>query len=221
MKKIRILIADDHSIVRSGLRSVFRTMREFEVVGEASNGEEAVRMAAKLKPDVVIADISMPKMNGIEATKIIKRENPQMKVLILTIHDNEEYIYEVIRAGADGYALKDAEKQEIFTAVRKVMSSEPFFSPNVSKVIIERIAKEPNEMPVFTSAKPRLTKREEEVLRLVVNGLTSAEIAERLCLSNSTVNTHRANLMQKLDIHDTASLVRFAIQEGISEVKPV
>lgn len=219
MKRIRILLADDHSIVRSGLRSLFRTTREFVVVGEAANGEDAVRLAARLHPDIAIIDISMPKMNGIEATKLIKQRHPDIKVLILTIHENEEYIYEMIRAGANGYVLKDAEKQEIFTAVRTVASSEPFFSPSVSKLIIQNIAKKREEEPRAVNSNLRLTKREEEVLQLVVQGLTSREIAEKLCLSISTVNTHRTNLMQKLDIHETAGLVRFAIQEGLAKAE--
>ncbi len=218
MKKIRILLADDHSIVRSGLRSLFRTTHEFIVVGEASNGDDAVRLAAKLHPDIAIMDISMPKMSGIEATKLIKQRHPDIKVLILTIHDNEEYIYEMIRAGANGYVLKDAEKQEIFTAVRTVASSEPFFSPGVSKLIVEKIAKDNAAPPRTSSPNLRLTKREEEVLRLVAEGLTSRAIADKLCLSISTINTHRTNLMQKLDIHETAGLVRFAIQEGLMKV---
>ncbi|MBI2428636.1 MAG: response regulator transcription factor [Ignavibacteriales bacterium] len=219
MKKIRILLADDHSIVRSGLRSLFKTTREFVVVGEASNGEEAVQLAERLRPDIAIVDISMPKMNGIEATRHIKQKNGAVKVLILTIHDNEEYVYELIRAGADGYVLKDAEKQEIFTAVRKVADSEPFFSPGVSKLIIEKIARDSKNHHQATDSVPRLTKREEEILRLIAHGMTSRKIAEKLCLSTSTVNTHRANLMQKLDIHDTASLVRFAIHKGFVNVK--
>ncbi|HTR82187.1 MAG TPA: response regulator transcription factor [Bacteroidota bacterium] len=221
MKKIRILLADDHSVVRRGLRSLFRTTRDFVVVGEASNGEEAVRLAKKLNPDMAIVDISMPKMNGIEATRLLKERNREMKVLILTIHDSEEYIYEMIRAGADGYVLKDAEKQEIFSAVRSVASSEPFFSPNVSRLIVEKIAKETKKEPAPASPDLKLTKREEEVLRLISQGLTSKGIADKLSLSVSTINTHRTNLMQKLDIHETAGLVRFAIQHGFLDLKPV
>lgn len=220
MKKIRILLADDHSIVRSGLRSLFKTTKEFTVIGEASNGEEAVQLAESLRPDLAIIDISMPKMNGIEATRLIKQKNASVKVLILTIHENEEYVYELIRAGADGYVLKDAEKQEIFSAVRSVAGSEPFFSPSVSKIIMERIARDPKERMTKNESLLKLTKREEEILQMIAHGMTSKKIAEKLCLSSSTVNTHRANLMQKLNIHDTATLVRFAIQHGVVNVKP-
>ncbi len=216
-KKIRILLADDHSIVRNGLRSLFRTTRQFVVVGEASNGDEAVALAAKLHPDLAIMDVSMPKLGGIEATRIIKQRHPDIKVLILTIHDNEEYIYEMIRAGANGYVLKDAEKHEIFNAVRTVSESEPFFSSGVSKVIIKKIAEDQREEPKSTG-NSRLTRREEEVLKLVAQGLTSKDIADKLCLSVNTINTHRTNIMQKLDIHETAGLVRFAIQEGLMKM---
>jgi len=219
MKRIRILLADDHSIVRGGLRSLFKATKEFAVVGEATTGDEAVRLVGRLKPDIAILDISMPKLNGIEATKLITERHPDVKILILTIHENEEYIYEMIRAGANGYVLKDAEKQEIFTAVRTVASSEPFFSPGISKLIIERFVKKAKEPYVQPGGGHRkLTRREEEVLRLIAQGLTGREIAEKLYLSTSTVNTHRANLMQKLDIHDTAGLVRFAIQQGMVEL---
>lgn len=219
MKRIKILLADDHSIVRSGLRTLFKATSEFVVVGEAPNGDEAVRQVGRLQPDIAILDISMPKLNGIEATKIIKQRHPEVKVLILTIHENEEYIYEMIRAGANGYVLKDAEKQEIFTAVRTVASAEPFFSPGISKLIIEKFVKRAKEpLPQRGAEHQKLTRREQEVLRLIAQGLTGREIAEKLYLSTSTVNTHRANLMQKLDIHDTAGLVRFAIQQGMVEL---
>ena len=216
MKRIRILLADDHSVVRSGLRSLFKTGTGFAVVGEVANGEDAVKMVQRLKPDVVILDISMPVMGGIEATRIIKQKFPDVGVLILTIHASEEYIYEMIKAGANGYVLKDAEKHEIFAAVRSVAVAEPFFSSNVSKVIVERIVKK--AAPVETkepAQNENLTKREQEILRMIAKGLTSREIADKLYLSLSTINTHRANLMQKLNIHDTARLVRFAIREGL------
>ncbi len=216
MKRIRILLADDHSVVRSGLRSLFKTTREFSVVGEASDGDEAVKMAARLRPDVVILDISMPKMGGIEATRLIKQKCPDSGVLILTIHSSEEYIYEMMKAGANGYVLKDAEKQQIFNAVKTVAMAEPFFSPDISKVIVEKFVKQAKERPPeIPAVDDKLTRREHEILRLIAQGLTSREIADKLFLSPSTINTHRANLMQKLDIHDTASLVRYAIQQGL------
>lgn len=220
MKKIRILLADDHSVVRSGLRSIFKTNKDFSVVGEAANGLDALRLASRLKPDVVILDISMPKMNGIEAARAIKEKLPETKILILTVQEKEEYVYEMIRAGANGYVLKDAEKREIFKAVRTVVSGGQFFSPHISKLIVDYFVKrnkDTEEKPA--SAEKNLTKREKEILRLIAQGSSSREIAEKLYLSASTINTHRANLMQKLNIHDTAGLVRFALQYGILDAE--
>lgn len=216
MKKTKVLIADDHSIVRDGLRALFRRTQEFSIVGEAADGETAVRVASLKKPDVAILDISMPKLNGIEATRIIKQRYPNMKVLILTIHEDEEYVYQIIRAGANGYMLKNAEKKEILAAVRAVLNEEPFFSPGIGKLIIEKFIKRAKEQEEPKSAQKHvLTTREQQILQLIAQGLTSREIATKLFLSLNTVNTHRGNLMQKLDIHDTASLVRYALHHGM------
>jgi DNA-binding NarL/FixJ family response regulator len=220
MKKIKILLADDHSVVRQGLRTLLQSAPEFSVIGEAANGEEAVRLAKTRPPDIVIIDISMPKLNGIEATRRIKENNPAAKVLILTIHENEEYVYQMIRAGANGYVLKNADKKELFAAVRAVAGGERFFSPGISKLIIDEFIKQAREQNAGKqSSAPHLTKRETEILRFIALGLTNKKIAEKLFLSIRTVNTHRTNLMQKLNIHDTAGLVRYAIQNGIVDVK--
>lgn len=229
MKKIKILIADDHSVVRSGLRMLFQRTPEFSIVGEAADGEEVVRLVSEQKPDVAIVDISMPKLNGIEATKIIKEQNPGVKVLILTVHENEGYIYQMMRAGASGYVLKNAEKKEIFDAIHTLVAGGQFFSsPSVSKVLIDGFVKRAKEQehepfsPQLGGAsnnRPQLTNRETEILGYIAQSLTSREIADKLDLSVRTVNTHRANLMQKLNIHDTAGLVRFAIQNGIVDLK--
>ena len=219
MKKTRILFADDHGIVRDGLRMLFSNVPDITVVGEAADGEAAVRMASSLKPDLAILDISMPKVNGIQATRIIKERHPEIKVLILTIHEDEEYVFEMIKAGANGYVVKNAEKNEILSAVRTVMTEGTFFSPGISKLMIDRFVQRTRSGGDETaSARPVLTKREREILSHIAQGLSSREIAERLFLSVSTVNTHRANLMQKLDIHDTATLVRYAIRSGIVNI---
>jgi DNA-binding NarL/FixJ family response regulator len=220
MKKIKILFADDHAIVRDGLRLLFKSDSQFNIVGEAADGEEVLELVAKHKPDVAVLDISMPRLNGIEATKIIKEKFPLTKVLILTIHENEEYIQQMILAGADGYVVKNAEKKEIFDGVRAVANNESFFSPSVSKVLLEGLIKrtrkkEEQESDVYN----KLTRREIEVLRLIADGLTSKGISEKLFLSVSTVNSHRTNMMKKLDIHDTASLVRYAIQKNLIQIK--
>lgn len=224
MKKIKILIADDHSVVRSGLRMLFQRTPEFSIVGEAADGEEVVRLVSEQKPDVAIVDISMPKLNGIEATKIIKEQNPGVKVLILTVHENEGYIYQMMRAGASGYVLKNAEKKEIFDAIHTLVSGGQFFSsPSVSKLLIDgfvKRAKDQEREPIsMLQNRPSLTNRETEILGYIAQSLTSREIADKLELSVRTVNTHRANLMQKLNIHDTAGLVRYAIQNGIVDLQ--
>ena len=219
MKKIKILFADDHGIVRDGLRSLFKSDPQFSIVGEAADGAEALSLVAKQRPDVAILDISMPNLNGIEATSLIKKNYPGTKVLILTIHEDEGYIQEMILAGADGYVVKNAEKKEIFDGVRSVANNETFFSPSVSRVLLEGLIKRTRNKEKVVPDDNKLTRRETEILRLIAEGLTSKEIAEKLFLSISTVNSHRMNMMKKLDIHDTASLVRYAIKQDLVEVK--
>jgi DNA-binding NarL/FixJ family response regulator len=220
MKKTRIVIADDHSVVRSGLRLLLQSSPDYTVVAEAENGEEAVALVERHKPDVVIMDISMPKLNGIDATGIMKKSNPELKIIILTVHEDEEYVYQILRAGASGYVLKSAGKKEIFAAIRSALSGERFFSPGISKLIIEGFIKRDKEQPHHQEsaegpAKQLLTKREMEVLQYIAQGFTNRMIAEALFLSIRTINTHRTNLMHKLDIHDTARLVRYAIERGL------
>jgi DNA-binding NarL/FixJ family response regulator len=223
MKKIRILIADDHDVVRSGLRMLLRTSPDFSVAGEAADGDEAVRLVEKLKPDVAFMDISMPKLDGIEATALITQNHPETKVIIMTVHENEEYAYHVLRAGASGYLLKNASRKEIFEAVKSAMAGERFFSPGISKLIVDGFMNRANEGNTHAgpeekrdaAAGQQLTKRELEVLQYIAQGYTNRQIAEALFLSFRTVNTHRANLMQKLNIHDTAGLVRHAINTGL------
>ncbi len=216
MKRIRILIADDHSVVREGLRALFQRVPDFNVIAEAADGEEVLRLAGELKPDVAIVDISMPKVNGVEVTRRIRRASPATRVLILTIHEDEEYVYQMFAAGANGYVVKDAGRNDLFAAVRSVYAGERFFSPGISRLIIEDFIKR-SQMPRLASpaADRLLTRREEEVLRHIAQGMTNAEIADKLFLSIRTVNTHRSNLMHKLDIHNTAGLVRYAVECGV------
>jgi DNA-binding NarL/FixJ family response regulator len=221
MKRTRILIADDHDVVRGGLKMLLRSHADFSVVAEASDGEEAVRMVDKHRPDVVILDISMPKLDGIEATKIIKKRHPEIHILILSVHQNEEYAHQVLKAGASGYLLKNAGRKEIASAIRTVLSGEQSFSPGISQIIVDGfVNRSKDPRPTGSEQKPNtpegvLTERELQVLRFIAQGLTNREIAEKLFLSFRTVNTHRANLMEKLDIHDTAGLVRYAINAGL------
>jgi DNA-binding NarL/FixJ family response regulator len=220
MKKARILIADDHDVVRTGLRLLLKSSPEFVVVAEASNGEEAVRLAEKQKPDVIIMDISMPGLDGIEATKIIISQNPEVRIIILSVHEDEEYAYQVLRAGASGYVLKNAGKKEIFDAIRSALAGERFFSKGISNIIVDGFLKRPEvhaESKAATATGQQLTKRELQILEYIARGHTNRQIADALFLSFRTVNTHRANIMQKLDIHDTAGLVRHAIGLGLIE----
>ena len=225
MAKIRVLIADDHDVVRSGLRALLRSGVDFAAVAEAVDGEDAVRLAAKFKPDVVLMDISMPNLDGIEATRRIKERQPEVKVIILSVHQDEEYAFQILRAGASGYVLKNARKKEIFEAIRSAVAGERFFSPGISNIIVEGFLKRAGEQDQPESPKPaagdsRLTPRETEVLRYIAQGYTNRKIAELLFLSFRTVNTHRTNIMQKLDIHDTAGLVRHAISLGLITPDP-
>jgi two-component system, NarL family, response regulator NreC len=220
MPKVRIALADDHDVVRSGLRALLRTSADFSVVGEAGDGEEAVRLAEKVKPDVILMDISMPNLDGIAATKVIKERFPEVKVVILTVHEDEEYAFQILRAGASGYVLKNASKKDIFKAIESAVSGERFFSPGISNIIVEGFIKRANEQPQKdqppqASSNQPLTKRETEVLKYIALGNTNRQIADALFLSFRTVNTHRANIMQKLDIHETAGLVRYAISMGL------
>jgi len=223
MKKTRILIADDHDVVRSGLRMLLKTSPDFVITGEAADGEEAVRLVEKHKPDIAFMDISMPKLDGIEATKVIRQNTPETKVIILTVHEDEEYAFHVLRAGASAYLLKNASKKEIFDAIRSAMAGERFFSPGISRIIVEGFMKRDEEGKAHPAADEKrdqnggqqLTKRELEVLAYIAKGFTNRQIADALFLSFRTVNTHRANLMQKLNIHDTAGLVRHAISLGL------
>jgi two-component system, NarL family, response regulator LiaR len=219
MQKIKILFADDHAIVRDGLRSLFKSDPGFSIVGEAADGAEAVKLVAKWRPDVAVLDISMPNVNGIEATAMIKENYPETKVLILTIHENEEYIRELILAGADGYVLKNAEKKEIFDGVRTVAAGSTFFSASVSKALLEGLVRSTrNRVPFQLTNEAKLTKRETEVLRLIAEGMTSKQIAERLSLSVTTVNSHRTNMMKKLNIHEIVGLVKYAIQKSLIDL---
>jgi len=219
-EKIKVIFADDHAIVRDGLRSLFKSDPEFIVMGEAADGAEAVKLVEKHKPNVAVLDISMPNLNGIEATSIIKKNYPDIKVLILTIHDNEEYIQELIMAGADGYVVKNAEKKEIFDGVRAVAGGSTFFSPSVSKVLLEGIVRRTrNREPLSLNGGDRLTKREVEILRLIADGMTSKQIADKLSLSVTTVTSHRSNIMKKLGIHETVGLIKYAIQKNLVVVK--
>ncbi|MBI3577917.1 MAG: response regulator transcription factor [Ignavibacteriales bacterium] len=220
MDKIRILLADDHALIRSGIATLLQGNADFSIIGEAKDGEEAVQKAKELSPDVVVIDLSMPKLSGVEATKIIKKKYPNIRVLVLTMHENEEYVYQILKSGAGGYVLKSAGKEELSAAIRAVARGEKFFSPRVSQIMAEGYLRraEEDELKGRQDDAP-LTRREKEILALVANGLTNQQIADQLYISPRTVDTHRTNIMQKLDIHDVVNLVRYAIEHGITTPK--
>jgi two-component system response regulator NreC len=217
MDKIRVLLADDHTLIRSGIATLLQSNKDFLVVGEAEDGEEAVRKTGELKPTVVVMDLSMPILSGIEATKQIKRKYPEVNVLVLTMHENEEYVYQILKSGAAGYVLKSAGKDELISAIRAAAKGEKFFSPRISQLMAEGYVRRVEQVATETeSGDVPLTRREREVLSLVVDGLTNQQIADQLFISPRTVDTHRTNIMQKLDIHDLANLVRYAIEHGLA-----
>jgi DNA-binding NarL/FixJ family response regulator len=216
---IRVVVADDHTIVRRGLVSLLSLAEGIQVIGEADDGMAAVERAMELDPDVVLMDINMPMLNGLEATRKIKKDAPHIKILVLSAHDNEEYIIQVIRSGANGYMLKNSSAEDLFSAIRSVYTGHAFFSPSVSKVILEsylKVSESPQpDSGVESVPESRLTGREREILQLVAEGKTHQTVANILHISVRTVDTHCNNIMKKLDIHESAGLVTYAIKNGI------
>ena len=216
MNNIRVLLADDHTILRDGIRALLDDQADIEVIGEAQDGQATVKMTAQLQPDVVVMDIAMPLLNGLEATRQIQRDFPQVKVLILTMHENEEYIRQVLAAGALGYVLKDAAARDLLGAIRAVYQGEAVLSPAITRLVIEDYLRWGDIRPPDSTN--GLTSREREVLQLIAEGYTNKEIAEILCLSIKTVQSHRTNLMSKLDLHDRGELIKYAIQKKIIDI---
>jgi len=208
--KIRIVLADDHALVRAGMKSLLESAEGFEVVGEASNGREAVRVAKALKPDVALFDIAMPELNGLDAARRLGVECPEVRVLILSMHTDPGYVREAMQAGTAGYVLKDAGVEELELAIRAALRGERYLDPRVSKQVIEGYVRG-LEVPEG----PALTPRQREILQLIAEGRSTREIAQRLHVSVKTVETHRAQLMDRLDIRDVAGLTRYAIRIGL------
>lgn len=208
-RKTRILLADDHAVVRQGFRRILEQEPGFEVIGEAGQGREAVRLAAELKPDLVIMDIAMPELNGVEATRQIMEQAPEAKVLILSMHKDAVYVRESLRVGAKGYLLKDGIDQDLLNAVRSIARGEAFLSPAVSKMVLDDYREQVSD-PLDL-----LTAREREILQMLAEGKTAKDIASALDLSVYTVDAHRARIMKKLDLHSAGELVRYAMRKGI------
>ena len=214
MKRTRILIADDHGIVRKGLRLQLEQNSAFEVVGEATDGRTAALMAEQLAPDIVIIDIAMPNLNGIQATTQIVRKNPQIGVIILSMHSDETYITRALAAGARGYLLKDNAEVDLFRAVQVVALGKPFFSPAIAKTLLEDYMRHMQQRGLEDSY-DLLTAREKEILQLLAEGKSNKEVATILDLSTNTVETHRTRIMQKLDLHSAAEIVLYAVRKRI------
>jgi DNA-binding NarL/FixJ family response regulator len=212
MKPIRVLLADDHALVRAGIRALVQNIEGVEVVGEAVDGREALSAIKRHQPDLVLMDISMAGLNGLEAASRVARDFPTVRVIILSAHANEEYVCQALRAGASGYLLKDAGTSELDLAIKAVARGETYLSPGVSKhVIADYLRRTGGE----SGALELLTPRQREILQLIAEGQTTKQIANTLHISVKTVETHRTQLMERLDIHDVAGLVRFAVRMGL------
>ena len=211
METIRVLIVDDHTVVRDGLAVMLGRQKDFAVVGEAKNGLEAVEKARELRPDVILMDLRMPELDGVEAMRRIRAENPDVRFIVITTYDSDEYIFDAIEAGAKGYLLKDASREELFQAVRAVHRGESLIEPGVAAKVLDRFA----QLSRQRSDTEVLSEREMEVLRLMAKGAANKEIAASLSISESTVKTHVANIFQKLDVNDRTEAVTTAMQRGI------
>lgn len=212
MTSTRVLLVDDHALVRAGLRELLQKIPHVEVVGEASDGREALAMVKSLQPSLVLLDVTMKNLSGLEAADRIARDHPKVKIMILSMHANEEYVLRALRAGASGYMIKDSAITELELGLKAVMNGETYLSPAISRSVIETYLGRTNGK---TSSLDDLTPRQREVLQLIAEGQSTKEIAYNLNLSVKTVETHRAQLMDRLDIHDVAGLVRYAIRVGL------
>lgn len=209
-----IVIVEDHRILREGLRSLLAQNPDFNIVGEAENGLEAVRRVRELMPDMVLIDLSMPKMDGLDAIREIKSEFPDIKLLVLTVHKAEEYVFAALKAGANGYLLKDSTYTELKLAIENVLAGRTYLSPGVSEKLVASYL-EGKKPPQSESSLDALTQRERQILKLIAEGHKNRKIAEYLCISVKTVEKHRSNLMKKLDLHNASELTAYAIENGL------
>jgi DNA-binding NarL/FixJ family response regulator len=214
MPSLRILLADDHTLLRNGLRKILQERADWEVVAEAGDGREAMRLSLEVQPDIAILDIGMPLLNGIEATRQIVKRLPDLRILILSMHANEAYIIQALKAGAKGYLLKDSADTELIRGVAAVSNGKSYFSPAVSKVMLDDYVRHLSDKGI-TDRYDSLSEREREVFQLVAEGHSNKEIATLLSVSPATIETHRAHILQKLDVHNTAELVLYAVRRGV------
>jgi two-component system response regulator NreC len=210
----RIVIAEDHTILREGLRALLCADPNLEIVGEAGDGQTAIRCVGNLSPDLVLMDLSMPRMSGLEAVRDIKNRHPDTKIIVLTVHKTEEYVLSTLQAGADGYVLKDADHAELRLAIKNVMAGGRYLSPAISEKVINGYLGGKERLRA-KSVLDTLTKREREILKLIAEGCKNREVADYLFISLKTVEKHRANLMKKLNLHNASALTAFAIEKGI------
>ena len=214
MGQLRILLADDHTVVRQGLRKVLEDRPDWVVVAEAGNGREAVQKAEEMKPDVAILDVAMPLLNGIEATRQIVKRSPATRVLVLTMHSDEAYVNQILKAGATGYLLKDSADVDLIQAVGAVSQGKSFFSPGVARLMLDDYVRQLADKGI-TDRYESLSEREREIFQLIAEGKANKEIAAILSISPSTVETHRARIMEKLDLHSAAEIVLYAVRRGV------
>jgi DNA-binding NarL/FixJ family response regulator len=219
MENIKVLLADDHTLVRAGLKSLITELRGVEVVGEASDGREAVRMIEEIQPDIVLLDIAMAELNGLEVTARVDKDFPDVKVVILSMHSNEEYVLQALKAGAAGYLLKDSLPSEIDVAIQSVNAGKVYLSPSISQKLVgdylKRISDSVYEDKEEVGIYDLLTGRQREILQLIAEGNSTKQIADKLTVSVKTIETHRSQIMDRLQIHDIPGLVRYAIRSGL------
>ena len=222
MELIRVLLIDDHELVRSGIKALLEKSEDIKVVGEAGEGHEALQRIKETNPDVVLLDISLPGLNGLEVAAKARKDSPRLRIVFLSMHSNEEYVLQALKIGASGYVLKQSSTRELELAVRSAKKGETFLSPAISNTVVSDYMarlKGGNVRKPGVNPYEVLTSRQREILQLIAEGFSSKEIAQKLGLSINTIEVHRANLMDRLNIHDIAGLVRYAIQTGIIEVK--